>query len=59
MMNDLPDAAGREADTIFVGLYLLRDTDQHGKLHMAGIAASAVNTSFGFRLLPRHSVAFG
>jgi hypothetical protein len=39
MMHDFSNAAGREADTVFVGLHLLRDTDQHGKLHLAGIAA--------------------
>ena len=59
VVNDLPNAAGCEADTVFVSLNLLRDTDQHGKLHLAGIAASGVNTGSGFRLLPRHSVALG
>jgi hypothetical protein len=38
MVHDFPDAAGREADTVFVALHFLRDTDQHGKLHLAGIA---------------------
>ena len=59
MMHDLPNTAGREADTVFMGLHLLRDTDQHGKLHSTGIATGRVNTGFRFRLLPRHSVAFG
>jgi hypothetical protein len=40
-VNEFPNAAGGEADPVLVRLHLLRDTDQHRKLHSAATAVRA------------------
>ena len=58
VMHDFPNTAGGQADAVFVGLHLLRDTDQHGNSTLTAPAASAALTPHPVPgCLPRHSVA--